>query len=331
MKNHNLLLLITATLLTGCSTTPDEPDLNSTLPTLSLQTLLPTAAPNDYCNSTMDSDILYGTGQFLYDAKIYALAESCLIMAAPKHKRALCYLSSMAEQDQSKPESERNTKAFNYMAYSASNNDSCAAYGMYQTYLYGQRGQERDETLALRWLERSAKLGDPEAQRTLAFRYEEKGDLAASYAWTKIFNNNADTTDFLKSLMPPKQISAGEKLYSTLEKTVTSKKSVLEQGLKNEAMIFSADIYRAAPSTFNGVNTEERQNFVKTTIATAREHAKLKSRGSVVNYIIVAWHAKQKLPATKILDNEEVVKKLNNIDQGIDDTVSQVLDILEKA
>lgn len=62
------------------------------------------------------------------------------------------------------------------MAYSASKNDSCAAYGMYQTYLYGQRGQERDETLALRWLERSAKLGDPEAQRTLAFRYEEKGD-----------------------------------------------------------------------------------------------------------------------------------------------------------
>lgn len=253
-------------------------------------------------------------------------------MAAPKHKRALCYLSSMAEQDQSKPEDERNTQAFNYMAYSASKNDSCAAYGLYQAYFHGQLGKARDEALALRWLERSAKLGYPEAQRTLAFRYQDKGDLIAGYAWARILNNSDVTsTNHLKSLMTQKQISAGEKLHSALEKTVISRKSVLEQDLENEAIIFSADIYRMAPDTFNGASAEERHNFVKTTIATAREHAKLKSRGSVINYIIVAWNTKQKLPATKILDNKEVVEKLNNIDQSIEKTVSQALAILENA
>lgn len=332
MKFHHFLPLAAVTLLIGCSTHPAESDLNDTLPKLTLQQVLPAATANEFCNSTLDSDIAYGVGYNLYNEDKLQEAKSCLIMAAPKHNRAFCYLSMIAEQEHSRNTIDRNTEALNYLAYSASRNDWCAEYGMYQNFTEGRRGATQDQALGERWLERSAKHGYPDAQQTLAMHYTSKGDLASSYAWVKIMNigDDASSAESMKERMTPEQIAQGDKLYAELSKVVTSKQALYEEARVEEAVIFAADIYTESPDTFKGMSPEARQTFVKKAIATARERELFKKRGAVSNYVIVAWHAQQQYPSVDIAQNKQIVTVLNNLDLSADETVTQSLAILKK-
>ena len=98
-------------------------------------------------------DLLFGIGYKLNEIEDYKNAKGCFAMAAPDYTRAFCYLSTTTDQETDKPKAERDRESFNYIAYSASQNDWCAEYGMYATYWFGDKDIPKDRDLALRWLE----------------------------------------------------------------------------------------------------------------------------------------------------------------------------------
>ena len=68
LKLFNVLPLALAVLLAACaSTTPENtapkiPELNDTLPKLTLDSVLPKVSTNEYCNPAMEADLLFGIG-----------------------------------------------------------------------------------------------------------------------------------------------------------------------------------------------------------------------------------------------------------------------------
>lgn len=335
MKLSNLLPLAVATLLIGCATPPADKDqsLNDTLPKLTLQDVLPAPVANEYCNATMDSDILYGIGSRLFNNDELQEAKSCFIMAAPKHDRAFCFLATITEQDKSKTEAQRNTEAFNYIAYSAAKNDWCAAFGMYQSYSYPSRGAQQDKALALRWLERSARHGSPDSQHMLMSLYENEGKLVDSYAWSKIKSTEDDTsdTDDLKKEMTPEQIAQGEALYAELRKTVTTQKAMYDEAREEDIGLYSAHIHLDFPDTFKGMPSAERYNFVKQSIATVLAYPGMETRGQVLSYIIIARQAQLKNPTIDILQNAQIVAILKDDNLTMGQTIDQATSILNTA
>ncbi|WP_238399351.1 sel1 repeat family protein [Pseudomonas chlororaphis] len=339
MKLFNVLPLALAVLLAACATTAPEktepkiPELNDTLPKLSLQTLLPNVADNEYCNSRMDSDILYGIGLSLFNNDDQPAAKSCLVMAAPKHNRAFCYLSMIAEQETDKSPEQRDRESFNYMAYSASQNDWCAEYGLYQVYLSGSNAVPVDKPLALRWLERSAMHGYPVTQQILAEQYEEQGDLASSYAWLKIIDNKKDTheLDELKAKLTPEQLAAGEQRYNELRTQVSSKETLYAEAREEDVARYSADIHLAYPDTFKGMASAERYDFVKRTMFKGIELPYIHNRDQVTSYIVVARRAQLKKPGADVLQNKQIVSVLSDEELSVDDAVKKAQAILNKA
>ena len=338
MKLFNALPLALAVLLAACASTPAQntepkrPELNDTLPKLTLDSVLPKVSANEYCNPAMDADVLYGAGYKLNEIEDYANAKSCFAMAAPHYTRAFCYLSTTTDQETDKPKAERDRESFNYIAYSASQNDWCAEYGMYATYWFGDKDIPKDRDLALRWLERSALHGNPEPQQSLADAAEESGDLVRAYAWLKIIDNTEDTSqlDALKAKMSPEQLAEGEQRFNELNARVTSKQVMYDEAREEEVSVFSAEILLDAPDTFKGVPIAERRAFVKQALVKARESGKFTKRGAVTQYIIVSRLAQQRYPRADILNNQKLLAVINNIDVSVGTTVKKSLAIMQK-
>ncbi|MFJ2536913.1 MULTISPECIES: sel1 repeat family protein [unclassified Pseudomonas] len=328
MKLFNVLPLALLTVLAGCAT--KELPLNDTLPKLTLQNVLPVVTANEHCNAQMDSDILYGVGYRLYENGEYKDAKTCMVMAAPKHTRAFCYLSMTTRYDSTLTADQRNTEAFNYMAYAATQNDWCAEYGMYESYKYGKVGTRQDAALATRWLERSSLHGYAESQQILIEQYEELGNLSAAYAWTRIMAKAEDTTAGadLKAKMNAAQIAEGDKLYSELVTQVTSKKTLFAEAREEDVGRYSADIYQNYPDTFKGMSSVERYDYVKQTMRTAIEQPFTKNRGDVVAYIVLNRAAQLKKPDANIATDPRIVALMEDQALSVDEAIESGLRVV---
>ncbi|MCU7247677.1 sel1 repeat family protein [Pseudomonas koreensis] len=329
MKAFKVLPLALLSLLVGCAA--KEPSLNDTLPKLTLQNVLPNVTANEHCNAQMDSDILYGIGFQMYENQELDDAKTCMVMAAPKHTRAFCYLSMIVRQDEQLTTEQRDTEAFNYTAYAALQNDWCAEYGLYQTYKYGNVGVEADAALATRWLERSSLHGYPEAQKELIEQHEERGELANAYAWTKVMKDDDNTAaDALKKKMTAAQIADGEKRYSELAAQVASKKAMYAEAREEDVGRYSAEIYQEWPDTFKGMSSTERYNYVKQSMYTALDLPFTKSRGHVLSYIVINRAALLKKPDANIAKDPRIVAIMDDPDLSVGETIESGLKVVEK-
>ncbi len=329
LKPQHLLPLALATVLIGCTPSPDE-ELNATLPQLSLKELLPPAVANEYCNPKLDSDLLYGIGYQLYNDDKPEQARSCLIMAAPTHDRALCYLASIAEQDSSKDSAERDREAFGYMAYSAVKNDSCAEFGMFQNFTYGMRGQTPDSDLGLRWLERSARHGDADAQQTLVRLHSNKNNLPLAYSWARVLDDSAQI-DALKQRMNPQQLSEGEQGFEQLGKHVTSKDAVRKEAREENIAVYSANIHMEYPETFKGLSVAERHALMEQAVATVSARPEFSTRGQLYAYVIIARQAQLKQAGVDVLQNPQIVQLLSDKELEVSEAVKKADVILGQA
>lgn len=330
MKCKNLLPLALATALVGCGTPSPDEALNATLPKLSLKELLPQAVANEYCNLYMDSDLLYGIGYQLYNDEKPEQARSCLIMAAPTHDRALCYLASIAEQDTSKDSAQRDREAFSYMAYSAVRNDSCAEFGMFQSFAYGMRGQTPDTDLGLRWLERSARHGDPDAQQTLIRMHTNKDNLPVAYSWARVLEDTAQI-DSLKQRMNPQQLSEGEKGYEQLSKNVISKDEVRKEAREENTSVYSANIHMQFPDTFKGLSPKDRHAFMENALATVSAHPEFSTHNQLYAYVIISRQAQLHSTNADVLQNPQVMALLSDKELDVSEAVNKAEVILSQA
>ena len=330
MKVFNVLPLALLTVLAGCAS--KETSLNDTLPLLTLQDVLPTVTANEHCNAQMDSDILYGIGFQMYENREFKDAKTCMVMAAPKQTRAFCYLSMVARHDEALTADQRNTHAFNYMAYAAMHNDWCAEYGMYESYKYGTLGAKQDAALALRWLERSSLHGYDASQQILIEQYEEQGNLSAAYAWTRIMAKADDTTagDDFKNRMNAAQIAEGDKLYSELVNQVTSKKALYDEAREEDVGRYSADIYLNYPDTFKGMSSAERYDYVKQTMFKAIEQPFTKNRGDVMSYIVIDRAAKLKKSYADISKDQRIIALMEDRELTVGETIESGLLVVNR-
>lgn len=330
MRCKKLLPLALATALVGCGTPSPDEALNATLPKLSLKELLPQAVTNEYCNLYMDSDLLYGIGYQLYNDEKPEQARSCLIMAAPTHDRALCYLASIAEQDTSKDSAQRDREAFSYMAYSAVRNDSCAEFGMFQNFAYGMRGQTPDTDLGLRWLERSARHGDPDAQQTLIRMHTNKANLPVAYSWARVLDDTAQI-DSLKQRMNPQQLSEGEKGYEQLSKNVISKDEVRKEAREENTAVYSANIHIQFPYTFKGLSQKDRHAFMENALATVSARPEFSTRNQFYAYVIISRQAQLHGTNADVLQNPQVMALLSDKELDVAEAVNKAEVILSQA
>lgn len=327
MKPQHLLPLALATLLIGCGEPSPDEALNATLPKVGLDQLLPQATPNQYCTTQLDSELLFGLGYQLYDHDQPELARSCLIMAAPSYDRALCYLAKIAEQDSTKDSAERDREAFGYLAYSARKNDSCAEFGMFQNFTFGMRGQTPDTALGLRWLERSARHGDTDAQQTLVRLHTNKGNLALAYSWARALDDQQKIQG-LKQKMSAQQLGEGEQEYQRLSPQLTSQDSVRQQNREQNIALYTAGVYQLRPTAFEGMPAAERHVFMDRALSRVSALPAFTNRLQLYTYAIIARQAQLRDPQLDILQNPQVLALLQNPDLDLEPTVTQALAIL---
>jgi len=334
MRHFHCLPVVFSALILGCVSTSEQhdttADLNATLPQLTLKTVLPPAQANAYCTAQMDSDILYGLGTQLFSADDTANAKSCLIFAAPEHNRAFCYLSLIADRDQEKSQAEKDQESFNYIAYAASRNDWCAEYGMWRIYQIGSKGVEQDPELAKRWLERSALHGYGESQSALAYRYEADEDLASSLAWSRIVgDDHAEQQEQLRQKMDAKQLAASDKLYESLQKRVISKEAMYAQAREEDIGRYSATIHLNDPEVLQGMETEQRRDFIRQAMFTALELPYVETREQVTLYMVLSRRAQMLEPGADILQNPQLVALLQDTELSFEQANADARRIIE--
>lgn len=328
MKVLNVLPFALLTWLAGCST--QEVPLNDTLPKLTARALLPTVTENEYCNAQMDSDILFGTGLLMYEDGSRDVAQTCLVMAAPKHPRAFCYLSTMVLQ--SGDLTKNKDLVFNYTAYAAMQNDWCAEYGMYDMYSSGTLGAKKDAALATRWLLRSAQHGYPDARKQLIKQYEQQGNLAEAYAWSEFLTDSEDAHigDTLKTRMTPTQIAEADKRYNELTPQVASKADMAAEEREEDVARYSAQVYQNYPDTFKGLTSAERYDYVKKAINQAMELPFTKGPDHVVGYIVINRAAQLKLSGAKIANDPRIVSLMEDDALSVDELIESGLLVVNK-
>jgi len=330
LKVSYILPLALLTVLSGCVI--QEPSLNDTLPKLTQQSVLPKVTANEYCDMQMSSDILFGTGLLLYEDREYKKAKTCLVMAAPKHPRALCYLSRMVHEEDDLTSEQSSTTAFNYTAYAAIQNDWCAEYGIYEVFEYGTYGVRKDPAIALRWLERSSLHGYPEAQKELIKQYKERGNLTDAYAWTRVMANadDAQAADTLKTRMTPMQIAEGEKRFAELAAQVTSKAAMQAEEREEDVARYSAQVYQNYPDTFKGLSSAERYDYVKQAVHQAKELPFTKGPDHVIGYIVINRAAQLKLPGANIANDQRIVSLMEDEALSVDEIIESGLLVVNK-
>lgn len=323
LKVLNVLPLALLTLSGGCAT--QEVPLNDTLPKLTAQALLPAVTANEYCNAQMDSDILFGTGLLMYEHGSSETAQTCLVMAAPKHPRAFCYLSTI--EMQSGDLSKNKDRVFNYTAYAAKQNDWCAEYGMYDMYRSGTLGAKKDTALATRWLLRSSQHGYPDAQKHLIKQYEAQGNLAEAYAWSKFLTDTEDTAigTTLITRMTPEQVAEADKRYNELVPQVASKAALAAEERAEDVARYSAQIYQDYPDTFKGLTSAERYAYMSQSIGDAMDLPFIRNRDHVLIYIVINRAAQLKKADANIANDQRIIALIEDKRLTVDETIESGL------
>lgn len=114
------------------------------------------------------------------------------------------------------------SEAFNYIAYAAKHNESCAEAGLYDIYSVGKLGQPPNKELAMGWLERAARHGDQDAQQDMVRWSSEQDHFPVAYAWARVLNE-AKTIEAVQRKMSPQQMAEGEQHYTRLLSQLTPK------------------------------------------------------------------------------------------------------------
>lgn len=327
MKLLNVFPLALLTWLAGCST--QEVPLNDTLPKLTAQALLPAVTANEYCNPLMDSDILFGTGLLMFEDGSRDVAQTCLVMAAPNHPRAFCYLSTMVMQ--SGDLSKNKNQVFNYTAYAAKQNDWCAEYGMYDMYSSGTLGAKKDAKLAMRWLLRSSQHGYPDAQKELISQYEKQDNLPEAYAWSKFLIDTEDAAigTTLKTRMSPSQVAEADKRYNDLVPQVASKAALAAEERAEDVARYSAQIYQDYPDTFKGLTSAERQAYMTRSIGDAMDLPFIRNRDHVLIYIVINRAAELKKPGANIANDQRIITLIEDKRLTVDETIESGLRVVK--
>jgi len=327
LKVLNVLPVALLAWLAGCST--QEVPLNDTLPKLTAQALLPAVTANEYCNPQMDSDILFGTGLLMFEDGSRDVAQTCLVMAAPKHPRAFCYLSRMVMQ--SGDLSKNKDLVFNYTGYAAKQNDWCAEYGMYDMYSSGTLGAKKDAALAMRWLLRSSQHGYPDARKQLIKQYEEQGNLAEAYAWSKFLTDAEDARigATLEPRMSAAQIAEADKRYNELVPQVASKAALDAEERAEDGARYSAQIYQDYPDTFKGLTSAERYAYMSQSIGDAMDLPFIRNRDHVLIYIVINRAAQLKKPDANIANDQRIVTLIEDKRLTVDETIESGLRVVK--
>lgn len=320
MKTRILQLLsLTSILLSGCADKSKDfwdEQLNSTLPKLTPQEILPTPEPSKYCKPDMESYLLYGFGLNFFNEQKLVDAKSCLIMAAPQNNRAFCLLADMAKGDATLAKNEKDKRVSNYISYAASNKDWCAEYNMYQHHTWGAWGAPQDEALSIRWLRRSALRGYPHAQSRLLSHYRSEKNLPHVYAWSKI-TGDFETSSLTQELaaITQEQKAEGESLYLTLKENVHSKEILLAEAIEENTASAAAAIQLNYPEVFEGTTPADRYEITKKAITLTHDKSiNLNTFSKVYSYVAISLHAKKHNLSTDILKNIEILKLLESDD-----------------
>nr|BFD39762.1 hypothetical protein FFPRI1PSEUD_12610 [Pseudomonas sp. FFPRI_1] len=339
MKCRSALPLILFALLLGCDASSPDEKLNRTLPDLSLEQTLPKVEANPYCTPDMDSELLLGLGMRLIDedevlygpartlmaSKEIDMARSCLIMAAPRSTSSLCILGKIVgsrQRDYDKSE------AFNYAAYAAKKNESCAEAGLYDIYNVGKLDQPPNKELAMAWLERAARHGDQDSQQEMV-RSSEQDNLPQAYAWARTLDD-AQTLDALKRKMSPQQMAEGEQHYTRLLSQLTPKKDI-EQALRQDLIALgTGDLYYSYPEVFAGMSPAQRHAFVAQLVDMQELYPKFHTRGQLVSYALISRLVQSTGPAVDLWQNPALQALLVDDDLSVEDTVAKAKAILAK-
>jgi len=333
LKAFAALPLALCTMLAACSPTAPQPvPLNDTLPKLDLQTLLPAVEENAHCKRAMDAEMLHGVGVALQGEENYTEAKACLAMAAPSYTRALCFLAnnvSLEEGDD--PEAER--KAFHYQAYAASQNDSCAEFGLYFVYRRGDEATPADPALAQRWLERSALHGNANAQRTLIQNYQQHGQPGTSYAWLKILDERGGAPELpaLKAKLSAQQLSEGEALYEALNPQVPNRQQLKDEERHLLVAYYTGMVQLKHPTLFAGITPQQRHDTVKRAVDTALDQLELPTVGKVKAYIVVSQLVQRKDANADLLQNPQIVAVFRDDKLKSDEVLSRAQAIVDQA
>lgn len=340
MKFNNVLPLAIVALLVGCDALSPDEKLNKELPNLSIQELLPKPVANQYCKPGMDSELLYGLGSMQYDederlygigrvlieSKELQMAKNCMIMAAPEYTRSLCFLAGMVG---SRPSPENNREAFNYLAYAASKNESCAESSLSDVYIVGKLDQEQDKTLGMRWLERAARHGDFDSRQDLISLSSEQGNMPVAYAWARI-QDDAEKIAALKINMNPGQIAEGDQHYNQLLSQITSQEVLKQAHRKEQIALHSADVYINHPEAFEGMSPVERRALMASVVDTLSLYPDFTKRQQLYAYVLIARRTQSTGPAVDLWQNPAVRAVLNDKKMNIDEVVAKALAILAK-
>lgn len=340
MKCRSLLPLATFTLLLGCNASSPDEKLNDSLPDLSLEQILPQVEANPYCTPDMDSElliglgirlmnedeVLYGAGRTLLASKEIKMARSCLIMAAPHDTGSLCILGGIVgtrQNDYAKSE------AFNYIAYAARKNESCAEAALHSIYNAGKLDHPPNKKLAMGWLERAARHGDQDSQQDMVRRASEQDNFPLAYAWARILDD-AQTIEAVQRKMSPQQLAEGERHHTRLLSQLTPQKDI-EQALRKDLIALgTGDLYYSYPEVFAGMSPAQRHAFVAQLVDMQDVYPKFHTRGQLMIYALISRLVQSTGPAVDLWQDPALHALLIDDDLEVEDAVAKAKIILAK-
>lgn len=323
---QKVLWVICSILLIGCSNTPtdnlflskDKIQLEKQLPQVTLTQILPKPIENVYCQQSMDTDLLYGSGLILFNHSLYNEAKSCFIMTAPVEARSVCFLARINEEDKTKDKSQVKKENMDYYAYGATQNDWCAEWALYFDYLHDK--DEAKRGLAVQWLEWSAIHGNDNAQRSLGTYYKENNNLPMAYAWyhfTDQSDKNSNFTNYVKSEMTPAQIKEGERLIEKMKPFVVSREMMLKEGKIERVREYSARLYLHYPELIQGKTIEERRSWISNIHNKTIDLPYIKTTSEALAFIVLTGKAQQqKNPEADLANNKKLIKVFTEEDKG---------------
>lgn len=340
-KKINLKLittgLATTFFLVGCASydPQDINHLNASLPRLSQEQVLPKVSANQYCNTSMDSDLLYGMGYRFYRQRKLADAQTCLTMAAPEFPQAYCFLSDISENTTNLNAEQKQQTMFRYTARAATLNQTCAEYRLYQAYQDGGLGLDPNAKLSFLWLERTALHGDPKAQAQLADTYErQQKDLINAHAWVEIFNldsgievvdKNAIKLDLerIANQMTPDQLAQSHDVFLLNLSRVRYKKDIYADEMRYKTAFYSASVYLEDPQAFKDQNQTQRESFVQKQMEDALALPYIKTNGQLISYIAIASYARQNGQIVTLSQNEKITDLLKDTSLSTQERIKQ--------
>jgi hypothetical protein len=202
---------------------------------------------------------------------------------------------------------------------------------MYDMYSSGTLGAKKDAALAMRWLLRSSQHGYPDARKQLIKQYEEQGNLAEAYAWSKFLTDAEDARigATLKTRMSAAQIAEADKRYNELVPQVASKAALDAEERAEDVARYSAQIYQDYPDTFKGLTSAERYAYMSQSIGDAMDLPFIRNRDHVLIYIVINRAAQLKKPDANIANDQRIVTLIEDKRLTVDETIESGLRVVK--